>query len=60
MNKTTANLDLVTLATVPRGNSGAVLSVLFSAQAKAYGYLEACMRALIDGATEPQRSRQQA
>ena len=44
---------VVTLATVPPGHSGAVLSVLFSAQAQAYGYLEACMRALIDGATEP-------
>ena len=49
---TTLN-ELVTLMDVPPATSGALLAVRFDASGKSYGYLEACMRALIDGATSP-------
>jgi hypothetical protein len=49
----TKNLDLVTIADVPSGTAGALLNVRFDAAGGSYGYLEACMRAMIDGATTP-------
>lgn len=49
--------ELVTLADVPAGTSGALLNVRFDPSANPFfegvGFLEACMRALIDGATTP-------
>ena len=46
--------QLVTLANVSAGTSGAVLSVKFDASSSGgFGYLEACMRAVIDGAEAP-------
>lgn len=45
--------QLVTLADVPSGTSGAVLNVRFDASAGNYGYLEACMRVYPDGAQAP-------
>jgi len=51
----TEELELVTLMDVPAGTSGAVLTVRFDAKTDTsnYFYLEACMRALADGATTP-------
>lgn len=52
----TTETELVTLMSVPPGTAGAVLSVRFDAKSEAangLGYLEACMRAMIDGATTP-------
>eukprot|EP00935_MAST-01C_sp_MAST-1C-sp1_P001287 g1287.t1 len=50
----TEHLDLVTIADVPSGTAGALLNVRFDASnPTSYGYLEACMRAMIDGATTP-------
>ena len=52
-NMTQTN-ELVTLADIGKGTAGAVLQLMFDASnPKSYGYLEACMRALVDGATEP-------
>jgi hypothetical protein len=54
-NSLTTEGELITLMNVSAGTSGAVLSVRFDAKTttSGYGYLEACMRALIDGATSP-------
>eukprot|EP00658_Telonema_sp_P-2_P048115 TRINITY_DN36617_c0_g1_i1.p1 TRINITY_DN36617_c0_g1~~TRINITY_DN36617_c0_g1_i1.p1 ORF type:complete len:400 (+),score=92.80 TRINITY_DN36617_c0_g1_i1:36-1235(+) len=55
VNVTLADQQLVTLLTVPPGKSGALVMTQFSARGLSgnYGYLEACMRAYIDGAAEP-------
>ena len=51
---TTVNNQLVTLADVADGTAGALFMTRFDASnPKSYGYLEACMRAMIDGATSP-------
>ena len=52
-NITLSNLEFVTLAEVPAGRAGALLLTQFDAAAANYGYLEACLRAYIDGAPEP-------
>lgn len=56
-NKVTQPNELVTLATVPAGTAGALLNVKFDAQGRGgetgLGFLEACMRAQIDGASQP-------
>eukprot|EP00041_Stephanoeca_diplocostata_P025931 m.691229 g.691229 ORF g.691229 m.691229 type:complete len:578 (-) comp22853_c0_seq5:924-2657(-) len=49
----TKTLDIVTLADVPSGTAGVLVNVRFDAKSGNYHYLEACMRALIDGSTEP-------
>lgn len=43
------NLELITLATVPRGFAGALLRVDLDAQGTSYRYLEGCMRLLTNG-----------
>lgn len=48
-----ANLELVTLAEAPAGTSGALLRVNFDAFGPNFGFLEACMRLVTDGATNP-------
>jgi hypothetical protein len=46
--------QLVTLADVPSGTAGALLGVRFDANgSKGFGFLEACMRAMVDGAARP-------
>ena len=45
--------ELVTLANISKGTAGALLNVRFDAAGLFYGYLEACMRALIDQSTTP-------
>eukprot|EP00040_Diaphanoeca_grandis_P021191 m.112895 g.112895 ORF g.112895 m.112895 type:complete len:466 (+) comp28226_c0_seq1:152-1549(+) len=47
------NLELVTLANVSDDKSGALLRVNFDAKGHGFGYLEACMRLVTDGATTP-------
>jgi len=50
----TVNNQLVTLANIASGTAGALFMTRFDASnPKSYGYLEACMRAMIDGATSP-------
>ena len=44
----TQPLEMVTLMRAPKGTAGALFSVRFDANSSAYGYLEACMRAVID------------
>eukprot|EP00040_Diaphanoeca_grandis_P021192 m.112903 g.112903 ORF g.112903 m.112903 type:complete len:595 (+) comp28226_c0_seq2:35-1819(+) len=47
------NFQLVTLANVSSAKSGALLRVNFDAIGPNFGYLEACMRLVTDGATTP-------
>jgi len=48
-----ADFQLVTLANVTNEKSGALLRVNFDATGPNFGYLEACMRLVTDGATTP-------
>lgn len=43
----------MTLADIPPGTAGAMLNVRFDANGANMHYLEACMRAMIDGAASP-------
>ena len=52
-DKSLDNLELVTLASSPASTSGAFLRVNFDAKGPSFGYLEACMRLVTDGATTP-------
>jgi hypothetical protein len=45
--------QLVTIANIEGGTAGALLGVRFDANGTKFNYLEACMRAMIDGATRP-------
>eukprot|EP01049_Picozoa_sp_SAG25_P005170 SAG25_NODE_344_length_9418_cov_328.220815_10_plen_607_part_01 len=53
INQSTSPLELVTLVSIPRGTAGALLNVKADAESGTYHYLEACMRATIDGGAEP-------
>ena len=53
LNAAVAPQELVTLADIPAGTAGALLNVKFDAADSTYHYLEACMRAMIDGADTP-------
>ena len=52
-DKALNNLEFVTLASSPAGTSGAFLRVNFDSKGPNFGYLEACMRLVTDGATTP-------
>jgi len=52
VNVSLNTLDFITLCNITK-TGGAVLEVMLAASSNNYGYLEACLRGLIDGATNP-------
>eukprot|EP00656_Telonema_subtile_P013326 TRINITY_DN16767_c0_g1_i2.p1 TRINITY_DN16767_c0_g1~~TRINITY_DN16767_c0_g1_i2.p1 ORF type:complete len:287 (+),score=33.62 TRINITY_DN16767_c0_g1_i2:41-901(+) len=52
-NVSLAPMEMITLADIPAGSGGALLLTQLDSTSGDYNYLEACVRAYIDGAQEP-------